>query len=120
MSLPESPTYYQDEAELKYKGFDLQDMLLGMGSIFITICLFFIVDTKGAGILGKFFAWLFIFSPAGCILSWIFLLRYKKPKNFDVDFVVNLIDGNGWEPNPQRVPVHPFEITEEDIVEESE
>jgi hypothetical protein len=112
MALPESPTYYQDESEVKFKGFDIQDMLLGAGSLFITLVFFFMIDTKGLGFFSKLLAWATIIFPFSSVAGWVYFLRYKKPKNYDMDFIADLFQGDGWESDFEEIS-HPLMFDDE-------
>ena len=74
-------------------------------SCFISVTLFSVILISGmAGIIGSF---LWAFLPVGASVSYVVLLRHKKPKHYDIDLMEELVTAEDGCRRLTRQPLHP-------------
>lgn len=97
------PSYYQDDADGKYKGIEYDNIKILVFAGLVCFALFFWRWTASGLSDGLVTAGI----PLVLILSWVFILRHNKPKAYDVDFFQSLKSKN-WERDPKQKITHPF------------
>lgn len=98
MALTVTHTNAGDDSAGKTWGIEGDNILILLLALVVSIGMALVLHRGGTGwVLGSILAG----APLLGAAWWVFGLRQGKPRGYDTDWLDNLLNGSGWQPNPK-------------------